>query len=191
MGRAKKPPMSEVWKPIPGYEDCYAVSDRGRVKRTAHVGYWAKRPPKPLAPRPKRDGYVTFHLCKDGIRKDRNAHRLVWEAFNGAVPAGMEINHLNGNKGDNRLTNLEVCSRSHNLQHSFRVLKRPPPNNPNYGSKNGAAKLTEADIPRIIALYQTGTYHQRHLAEMYGVSQRMISLIVRREKWQHVALPSD
>lgn len=177
--------MSEVWKPIPGYEDCYAVSDRGRVKRIANFGSRSKGL---LAPRVKR-GYVTYHLCKNGIRKDPSAHRLVWEAFNGAIPAGMEINHLNGKRTDNRLCNLEVCSKSQNLQHSFRVLKRPPPNNPNHGSKNGAAKLTEADIPKIFALYRAGV-RQQDIGRQFGVSQRMISLIVRREKWQHVALPS-
>ena len=183
--------MKETWKPVLGYEDCYAVSDQGRVKRTAHVGIWAKRPPKPLAARPKYDGYVTYHLCRDDIRKDRSAHRLVWEAFNGPIPAGLEINHLNGNKADNRLCNLEVCTRSQNLRHSFRVLKRPAPNNPNLGSKNGAAKLTEADIPVIFDLYELGEWTQKEIGKKFGVSQRMISLILRREKWQHVALPPD
>jgi len=177
----------EVWKPVLGYEDCYAVSDQGRVKRTAHTGYWAKRPPKPLAPRPKRDGYVTFHLCKDGIRKDPLAHKLMWEAFNGPIPEGMQINHLNGNKADNRLANLEVVSRSQNMQHAYRVLKIPAPNNPSPGSKNGCAKLTEADIPKIIALYQTGVLRQKDIGALFGVSQRTISLITRREKWRHVS----
>ena len=179
--------MKERWKPVLGYEDCYAVSDRGQVKRTAHVGYWIKRPATLLAPRLKR-GYVTFHLCKDGIRKDPHAHKMVWEAFNGPVPAGMQINHLNGNKADNRLCNLEVCSQSQNMQHAYRVLKIPAANNPSYGSKNGSAKLTEADIPAIIALYRTGKYRQIDIGKMYGVSQRMISLITRGEKWQHVSV---
>jgi hypothetical protein len=178
--------MTELWKPILGYEDCYAVSDQGRVKRTANFGSRSKGL---LAPRPKKGGYITFHLCKDGIRKDPVAHRLVWEAFNGPVPAGMELNHLNGKTADNRLCNLEVCTKSQNMQHSFRVLGRPPPNNPNYGSKNGCAKLTEGDIPAIIALYRTGKFRQIDIGKMFGVSQRMISLITRREKWQHVDMP--
>ena len=185
MGRGKTRPMKEQWKPVLGYEDCYAVSDRGQVKRTANFGSRSKGL---LAARPKYDGYVTYHLCRDGIRKDAPAHRMVWEAFNGPIPAGMQINHLNGIKGDNRLENLEVCSQSQNLQHAYRVLKVPAPDNPSFGSKNGAAKLTETDIPAIIALYRTGKYRQKDIGKMYGVSQRTISLITRREKWQHVPI---
>jgi hypothetical protein len=173
--------MREIWKPVSGYEDCYAVSDQGRIKRTANFGSRSKGL---LAQRPKR-GYVTFHLCKNGVRKDRYAHKLVWEAFNGPVLTGKQINHLNGNKIDNRLCNLEICTLSQNMQHAYRVLKIPAPNNPSYGSKNGAAKLTEADIPAIIALYRTGKYRQKDIGKMFGVSQRMISLITRQENWQH------
>jgi len=174
--------MRETWKPILGYEDCYAISDHGRIKRTANFG---SRSSGLLAPRVKR-GYVTYHLCKDGIRKDPLAHRLMWETFNGSIPAGMQINHRNGKKTDNRLANLEIVSRSQNMQHAYRVLKIPAPNNPSLGSKNGCAKLTEADIPAIVALYRTGKYRQIDIGKMYGVSQRMVSLITRREKWRHV-----
>lgn|SRR5262249_35182292 len=184
--------MRERWKPIPGYEDCYAVSDRGRVKRIAHVGYWTKRPPKLLAPRPNKYGYIKFHLCKDGVRKDSVAHRLVWLAFCGPIPRHLQINHLNGDKSDNRLCNLEVCTQSQNAAYSFRVLGRPAPSGGSLvGSQRPSAKLKEADIPRIIALYRTGKYRQKDIGKMYGVSQRMISLITRREYWRHVQVEAN
>ncbi|HXI55301.1 MAG TPA: hypothetical protein VNO55_04550, partial [Polyangia bacterium] len=63
---------------------------------------------------------------------------------------------------------------------------RAAPNNPNYGSKNGSAKLNEKQVSEILALYATDEYRQQDLAKKFGVSQRMISLITRREKWQHV-----
>lgn len=175
--------MRELWMPILGYEDCYSVSNKGRVKRTADFGSLSGGF---LAQRVKRHGYVSFHLCRDGIRKDRAAHRLVWEAFNGPLPDGKQINHINGKKTDNRLANLEPVSRSGNMLHAYRVLKIAAPNNPNFGSKNGSAKLTEAEVAKILGLYLTGKYRQKDLAAQFGVSQRMISLITRREKWQHV-----
>jgi hypothetical protein len=51
----------------------------------------------------------------------RTAHRMVWEAVNGPIPDGMQINHKNGNKQDNRICNLEVVTPSENTRHAFRT----------------------------------------------------------------------
>lgn len=174
--------MRETWKPIQGYEDCYAISNKGRVKRTGNFGSTSRGQ---LSGRIKR-GYVVFHLCKGGIRKDHLAHRLVWATFNFAIKERLQINHLDGDKTNNRLDNLELCSRSENMKHAYRVLKIPAPNNPSFGSMNGSSKLRETDIPKIISMYRTGNYRQTDIGEKFGVSQRMISLIIRGEKWQHV-----
>ena len=182
--------MREQWKPVYGYEDCYAVSDRGRVVRTTLTRVNITKHWRQLTPFTKRDGYVQFVLCKDKIRSDRHAHRLVWEAFKEPLKPGQQINHLNGKKADNRLSNLETCSRSENMLHAYRVLKIPAPNNPNFGSKNGCAKLNEQQVSEILALYATGKYFQKDLAKIFGVSQVAISLITRRANWQHVAAAS-
>lgn len=169
--------MREEWKSVPGYEDCYAVSDRGRVKRLPSG--------RLLTVRLKR-GYVAYSLCRNGIVKEPYIHRVMWEAFNGPIPAGLEINHLNGKRADNRLCNLELCTRSQNIQHAFRVLGRALPNNQKHGSEHHFAKLSEADIPKIIAMYGTGKYYQRQVAKKFGVSQMTISLVTRRVRWRHV-----
>lgn len=174
--------MELTWKPIWGYEDCYAVSNIGTVVRTKTFG--VKPRWKPCAPRPKRDGYVTFHLSKNGIAKDRPGHRLVWESFNGAIPNGLEINHINSLRSDNRLENLELMTRSQNVSYGFTHNGRPLFNVPHFGSKNGSARLTESDIPEIRALLSQGIAQHR-IAKIYGVSQPTICQISMGNTWRH------
>jgi hypothetical protein len=178
--------MPEEWKPVYGYEDCYAVSDRGNLVRTSLTKKRVTQIWRPVKLKTHRDGYKMIGLCREKIKSYRQMHRLVWEAFNGPIKTGMQINHLNGKKADNRLSNLEVCTKSQNATHSFRVLGRAAPNYPSFGSKNGSAKLNEQQVAEILGLYATGKYRQQDLAEKFNVSQVAISLITRRKKWQHV-----
>jgi hypothetical protein len=178
--------MSRRWKPVLGYEDCYQVSNDGLVARTMTYGGKPKPRWKIVAQRIKTPGYVTYHLCRNGVRRDPMAHRLVWEAFNGPITGKLEINHKNGIKTDNRLVNLELISKSENMKHKFRVLRCPPADNPSPGSKNGCAKLTEDDIPRICAMSRDGVY-QYEIAKLFGVSQRAIGRILLGKGWKHVA----
>lgn len=103
----------EVWKPIPWYEGLYWVSDLGRVKSLNynHTG-------KEKILKPGKNGksdYLYVVLCKGGERKNCYVHRLVWISFNGPIPEGYEINHINEDKQDNRLENLNLLSRKANL----------------------------------------------------------------------------
>lgn len=177
--------MPEEWRPCAGYEDCYAISNLGRLARTATYG----RNPKPCwkirAPALKK-GYRTYHMCKNGISKYRLAHLLVWRSFKGPIPDGLEVNHKNGNRDEPDLTNLELMTRPENATHSFLVLGRANFNVTQRGSKNGGSKLTESDIPEIFRLYSTGV-NQRKIAEHFGVSKRNISKVLRGETWRHIS----
>lgn len=129
-------------------------------------------------------------MCKGGIRKYRLAHRMVWEAFVGPIPDGLETNHKDSNRTNAGLSNLELMTRAQNVAYEFSHNGRKPANNPSPGSRNGSSKLTEADIPRIIAMHHSGV-RQKDIGALYGVSQRAISLITRREKWKHVIVPTS
>jgi hypothetical protein len=183
-GRYNALMSTETWKPVTGYEALYEVSDLGRLYRLAGT-----RGPKSvgriIAPHKKATGYCDYWLYANGTAKRVAAHRLIWASFNGPIPEGLQINHRNGKKNDNRLANMELLTPSENTAHGFRVLGRKSPNNPSPGVRNGSAKLTEEKVREIRRLYANGLF-QHEIAKMFGVSQRMISLITRLEKWAHL-----
>lgn len=100
--------MEQTWLPIPDYEGYYEVSDSGEIRR---VKGWNGEG-NILAKVPDRDGYLKVHLSVNGKAKKRLVHRLVMRAFIGE--SNLEVDHLNGNKQDNRLSNLEYVTTSEN-----------------------------------------------------------------------------
>jgi hypothetical protein len=175
--------MTETWKEVPGYEGFYAISDLGRLMRTATPT--GKPRSRIITPHKKRTGYIDYWLWLEGRKRRVKAHSLVWEAFVGPIPPSLEINHKNGLKYDNQLSNLELATRAENVEHAFRVLGRKPANNPSFGELNGSARLTEADV-RVIRRMRAEGLYQYQIAEKFGVCQRTINLIVRGLTWSHV-----
>ena len=105
----------EVWRDIPNYEG-YQVSNLGRVKsleRKDARGH--KRKEKILKTARDCYGYYRVQLWKNSIGKFYKVHRLVWIAFNGQIPEGYEVNHINEIKSDNRLSNLNLMAHKENL----------------------------------------------------------------------------
>lgn len=117
--------MSEVWKEIPGFEGLYQVSNQGRVKSLAKViwngkGYFTSKE-KVLHPNTLAKGYYQVELKKDGKRCCHQVHRLVAMTFiENPSPADLnQVNHLNGDKQDNRVENLEWSNNSLNQKHAW------------------------------------------------------------------------
>ena len=104
--------MEEIWKEVPGYEG-YMVSSEGRVKSLG-IGGGNNSKERLLKPGVTERGYHQVTLSKNGKRKNCRINRLVWEAFNGPIPEGMEINHINEDKSDNSLTNLNLMNHQDN-----------------------------------------------------------------------------
>ena len=102
------------WKTINGYDD-YQVSDEGEV-RSLKFGKTIIRKPST-----NMQGYFRVSLWQNGEEKHYKVHRLVLCAFVGPCPAGMEANHLDGDKSNNRLENLEWIPRSWNCAHAYRI----------------------------------------------------------------------
>ena len=106
----------EIWKPIQGYEDSYLVSNLGNIRGLKRN--------KILRVRKSPRGYGQVNLSKRGVMKTHRVHRLVAAHF---LPNPLnlpEVNHLNENKLDNRVENLEWCTRSHNVNYGNRTKKQ-------------------------------------------------------------------
>ena len=100
--------MDEVWRPVVGFEDYYEVSTLGNVK-SLRTG--KNRKPVPC----KGNGYLMAVLNgENGYKKTKAIHRLVAEAFMERSPEQTCVNHKNEIKTDNRLENLEWCTKRYN-----------------------------------------------------------------------------
>lgn len=102
--------MKEVWKNIKGYENSYQVSNLGNVKS---LKFNKEKILKPINMR----GYLVVKLSKEGIETRYYIHRLVAKTFITNPNNKLEVNHINGNKKDNRIGNLEWNTHQENCKH--------------------------------------------------------------------------
>ena len=101
-------------------------------------------------------------------------HRIIWESVNGQIPDGLQINHKNGVRTDNRIENLELVTPSENTKHAYRLgLIRAD------GVHNGRCKLN----PEIVAFVRTSNTSNRSLAAQIGVSPSTIRDIRLFRNW--------
>ena len=121
----------EVWKDIVGYEGLYAVSNCGRVKSLERLAWNGKvyhiLKGKILKPQKCINGYLYTSLSRDGKRKFYTIHRLVLSTFSPCENMSkLDVNHIDENKLNNVLSNLEWCTRSYNNNygtHNARVAE--------------------------------------------------------------------
>jgi len=115
--------MNEIWKPVVGYEGYYEVSNLGNVKRVGSFrgvnkaylnGYYLK-------PKDNGMGYLRIKLTVKNKSKRVMLHRIIAEAFIPNPQNKPIINHLNGKRDDNRIENLEWCTKSENCLHAVKL----------------------------------------------------------------------
>ena len=132
--------MEEIWKDIKGYEGLYRVSNLGRVKSLKKRVNFYSGLYKEIKQRTYREriinlrktnrGYMVVELYKNGIGKRFSIHRLVAENFIKNSNNLPQVNHIDGNKENNNINNLEWCTGSQNIKHAiktglFKAKKRP------------------------------------------------------------------
>jgi hypothetical protein len=168
--------MTERWKAcLGGY---FEVSDRGQIRRiksrrTSHCG---RVVPYLVQPGLAGAGYRALRPWIEGVAgRAVYVHRLVAEAFIGPCPEGHEVNHLNGNKQDNRVENLEYTTRQGNVIHA-RDQRRV-----------GRQKLTPGAVDAIRRHSAKGVAVGA-LAALYGVSKSTIHRVVSHHSFASLVL---
>ena len=132
-----------------------------------------------MAPSISQCGYIKYNLAKEGKSKTINAHQLVAQAFLGHKNNGhnLTINHIDGNKVNNSVDNLEIVTMTENRRHAIR--------NGLWNQRGVNAvksKLTSEDLTQIRRLYATGRYRQIDLAKIFNVGKSTIGRAVRYQR---------
>jgi hypothetical protein len=115
-----------IWKDIKGYEGFYQVSNYGQVKslerfRKSNRNSFSIVRERIMKSKVDKYGYLAYSLCKDNKMSYFTSHRLVAIAFIPNTNNYNQVNHINGNKLDNSVSNLEWCDNQHNMRESFRL----------------------------------------------------------------------
>lgn len=128
------------------------------------------------------DRYRRVLISINNKRYYKFVHRLVYETFVGPIPDNMTINHIDGNRLNNNLNNLELLTHRENIEHSIK--------NHNYkrfriGEANGNSILKEADILNMYQLIKEG-YNNKSISEIYNINFRTVSQIRKGQRWNHL-----
>jgi len=179
----------ETWRPVPGFEGIYEVSDHGRVRSLDKVvrckGGTRVHRGKVLSPgKKRRGGYLYASLCLCGDIQYLYVHRLVLSAFEGPPSGGLQTCHNDGDPTNNRLDNLRYDTRDSNEadKRKHGTHFRMP------GERNPSSKLTAVSVVSIRTRRAAGE-PLPSISKDYGISRQTVSKICRGETWIHVGGP--
>ena len=170
----------EVWKTIPGFED-YSVSTKGQVRRdTPGPGTY---PGKIMKPSISQKGYLQIKLKK----KIKRIHRLVAISFLPNPDNLPEVDHIDENKKNNNVNNIEWVTPCENIRRSYRTGSRD-----HMIAENSPSNvLTEIQVLEIKKLLEKEEFSQRKLAKKFGVHHSTIRKIINGKSWAHVIPPTE
>jgi len=175
----------EEWRPVVGYEGLYEVSNLGRVRSLDHKVPYARwnadglRWQKGRILRPGGKPYFHIKLCKESTVTHIDIHVLVITAFLGKREQGMVVNHIDGNKTNNDLTNLEwVTPRENNLHAAAMGAIRT-------GERHLSARYTTEQVREMRALFARGV-SIRALMQQFDGAESTIQRIVYRRTWKYL-----
>lgn len=180
--------VKEIWKEVKGFEGFYEVSNLGRVRSLDRMVLIQKKGRNPY--------YISckgiMMKCTIGtngyrevpLRKGENrflVHRLVAQAFIENPDNLPNVNHIDNNKLNNNVENLEWVTQSRNCYHAFDVGANK------HGIEHHNSKFSEEQVRDIKKLLEKGELSQRAIARMYEVSQTTIRMIAIGKNWRRLS----
>ncbi len=146
--------MTEIWKDVVGYEGLYEVSSLGRVKSLPKMAGVRWQPEKQSSIFTDKHGYCKVNLYKNNTHKQCYVHILVATTFLSNVENKPQVNHIDGNKSNNSIENLEWCTAKENVLHAYSIglsHGRKGSEHPMFGKRHSEEtrkKLSEASKRR-------------------------------------------
>ncbi len=150
----------------------YYATDTGEI--------YSEKSSKYLTQHLDKDGYCKVRLISNDGRHTYSVHRLILENFSPRDDMMLlQVNHIDGNKQNNTLSNLEWVTCSENNLHAHKIgLKNQS------GEHNNGSKLKEKDVLEIIDLLLSKKYTQKEIGKIYGVAENTIGNIKQHRCWK-------
>jgi hypothetical protein len=172
---------NEIWKDIPGYEGLYQASTLGRIKCLKRERINSRNPNYTLFLKEKIKkqsfnkllGYLYITLTDRNKKpSSKRVHRLIAETFINNLENKLEVNHIDNNKLNNSVDNLEWCTALENTRHLFKT-----------GHPAKRIKLSFDKIQEIKDFYKNNNLSYKKVGELYGVKEKAIMRLVLGQTW--------
>lgn len=173
----------EIWRPAKGYEGSYEVSNLGRVRNSKHYI---------MKPHLSDDGYLWIYLASKTSPNNTSIHRLVAKTFIPNPEGKPQVNHLDGNKTNNRVEKLEWVTGSENVRHAHShnlIADKSPEGIRNIVLAARKSLKQYCNIPIICENTGQEFESMHHAALYYGVDDTTIQNIVRNVTKRSRKLP--
>lgn len=169
--------MHEIWKPVVGYEGLYEVSCFGNIRSIDRIdSAGMRRAGKMMHQCNDLDGYLLTGFCMNGKTRSMRVHRIVAEAFISNPDALPHVNHIDGDKKNNRVENLEWVTHRQNKEHAKNhgLTAR--------GTGSGRSTLSEKDVDAIRKMTQEG-FGPKAISKMLGIGISAINHVRQGRCW--------
>lgn len=177
--------IQEKWLPCPGFENSYEVSNYGKVRSIDRYisGRSGLVKGQLIHSDLNQKGYPQLRLYKNNTKYVRNQHRLLTLAFIPNPNNLPQVNHIDGDKLNNHISNLEWISNSDNMSHAYKLGLRS-----SIGENNSNCKITDNQVTHIKLIYNTGK-SSKYISEELDIKLHIVRQIISGKSWKSNKTP--